>query len=202
MEVTKAHYGKSNTQRVVFHGDNDGTTKLLGGQTLDFVKGEFRESFSFFFLVLFVLQIHSITLKPYIHTVSSLSNKHPARKLANLANLWAAPPPPSFPSSNAILQWPDDNCRDYEGYASPPTLSFNGNSVLTRAREPNLPSLTFGTGEQSMDETHDNWLRTTKKSTSGIAHYKSSDSTSINKASNTRWNSGSVVVHMFPLIDW
>ena len=85
------HAGSSSTARVVFRGNEDGSTRLLGGNSLNFVK------------------------------VTSLSETHPARQLAALSGtsldqLYAAAPPLNFPSNNGNLKYPDGDCRDLENY--------------------------------------------------------------------------------------
>ena len=176
LKVRTAHRGTSNKARVILRGDSDGSTRLLSGKELDFIP------------------------------VSSLSDSHPARKLAqasgaSIANLWAAAPPSTFPSNDSSLRWPDGDCRDFENYQSPPTLSVN-RKVMTRSREPNLPPYTASTDSDSMGEVRDTWLRTQQANNQGIVKYKSSSASSISKASNGSWNSGSVVVHLFSLVDW
>jgi hypothetical protein len=202
LKVRNAHRGTSATKRVIFRGDDDGSTTILGGNNLNFVKGK--------------LFIHTILPKNYHPTfsytksflslVSSLGTNHPARKLAeesgtNISNLYAAAPPSDFPSNDNILRWSDGDCRDLASYGSPPTLAVNG-IVMTRSREPNLPKRTASTGPQSMGETRDTWLRVRQLNKVGKITYKPSAKSSINKASNASWNSGSVVVHIFPLVDW
>ena len=176
IRVRDVHGGTSASKRVIFRGDEDGSTTILGGQSLNFVK------------------------------VSSLGVNHPARQLAqntgtNIANLYAAEPPVEFSNNNSQLHWPDGDCRDTKSYASPSTLSING-IVMTRSREPNLPTREAATSTDSMGETRDTWLRTRVLNTAGKVTYKSSDTSSISKASNASWNSGAVVVHIFPLVDW
>jgi len=175
------HSGASKTRRVIFRGEDDGSTKLRGGEELEFVK------------------------------VSSLPTNHPARQLAalsnapNLSNIYAAPPPSNFPNSNkdSSLRFPDGDCRDFENYASPPTLSIGGNQILTRSREPNLPPPTTTTAqEDSMGEVRDTWLRTTSSNNQGRIQYATNDKPSVDLASDASWNSGSVMVHLFPLVDW
>lgn len=175
--VRDSHRGSSKNKRVIFRGDENGSTKLQGGESLNFVK------------------------------VTSLPDNHPARKLAKLANtelsnIWAAAPASDFPTKNSDLRWPDGDCRDLDNYTSPPTLSINGNELLTRARTPNIPSRTASTGEESMGQTRDKWLRTNSNSNQGKVHYRASDKSHINKASTKSWDSGSVVLHIFPLVDW
>lgn len=176
LKVRNSHRGTSDDVRVIFRGDSDGSTRLLSGKELNFVK------------------------------VSSLSESHPARQLAqetgtSISNLWAAEPPSTFPSNDSALRWPDKDCRDFENYKSPPTLSLNG-KVMTRSREPNLLPPTASTDSDSMGEVRDTWLRTQQANNQGIVKYKSSNTASISKASNDSWNSGSVVVHLFPMVDW
>uniref|UniRef100_A0A6S8YFR0 Right handed beta helix domain-containing protein n=1 Tax=Chaetoceros debilis TaxID=122233 RepID=A0A6S8YFR0_9STRA len=172
--LNENHAGTSSTAKVIFRGGST-PTRLLGGNVLSFVK------------------------------VSDLASNHPARQLANNAgtsinNLYAAPPPPSFPSNNSNLQWPDGDCRDLDNYRSPPQLSVGG-QLMDRAREPNLPQRTKSTNANSMGETRDTWLRTRQSNNAGRTYYKSSSEGSINKASSASWNND-VYMHMFPLVDW
>lgn len=173
LDITSDHAGSGPTSRVVFRGEGDSGAKM-GGNDLVFVK------------------------------VSDLNSNHPARIAAtktnaDLSKLWAAPPPPDFPSNDSSLRWPDGDCRDMEGYASPPVLSING-LVQTRSRIPNLPQNVGVMPE--MGHVLDTWLRTRKRDTGGKVTYKSSDEDIINLASSDSWDSGAVVVHLFPLYDW
>jgi len=177
LNLTGVHAGTSASKRVIFRGDSGSTatTRLLGGNALDFVK------------------------------VSTLASNHPARELASYAgvgisNLYAAAPPSNFPSSDSTLKWRDGDCRDDENYASPPLLSVD-RRVMTRAREPNLPARTAPVDENSMGETRDAWLRTNAGNQAGKVFYKSSDASSITKASASSWNNA-VNIHIFPLVDW
>lgn len=84
--------GTSSSKQVIFRGSSDGSTRILGGNVLTFIK------------------------------VNELDTNHPARMLAeltgaSLGNLYAAPPPADFPGSNdSNLKWRDSDCRDDAGY--------------------------------------------------------------------------------------
>lgn len=73
--LNENHAGTSSSAKVIFRGDlGNSLTRLLGGNTLSFVK------------------------------VPDLESNHPARQLANnggtsINDLYAAPPPPNFPSN-------------------------------------------------------------------------------------------------------
>jgi len=179
------HKGTNDSKRVIFRGSGNDGARVLGGRPLEFVK------------------------------VSSLGNSNPAMKLAkkigaNITELWAAPPIDGFPSMMKKNQWSDGDCRDKEGYVSPPTLSINGEKVMTRAREPNLPRSGGSStnndininGQDGMGEVLDSWMRTKKGNNKGITYFKSSDKSSVTLASDDSWDSGSVVMHMFPQVDW
>lgn len=174
--VTDDHGGANDSKRVTFKASASGA-KILGGSNLSFTR------------------------------VSDLPTNSPGRLLANLAGanpseLWAAAPPQGFPSNPASIRWPDGDCRDMEGYASPPTLSLETGSVkVQRAREPNIPQ-SSSRYLPEMGEVRDRWLRTNASSSNGQIRFRSSDSRSISKASGASWKSGAVVVHMFNRVDW
>lgn len=173
--VNGDHAGSGKNGRVTFKSDS--SAKILGGSELTFVK------------------------------VTDLPDGSEGRKLAeasgaNMQKLWAAAPPEEFPTDINSIRWPDGDCRDFDDYASPPTLSLQAGTVkVDRAREPNLPPTTSAILPE-MGEVRDNWLRTSTKTTNGSIKFKSVDINSIDQASDASWNSGAVVVHMFNRVDW
>jgi hypothetical protein len=178
LKITDAHTGTSKNKRLIFRGAEG--AKILGGRQLKFVR------------------------------VNSLGNNHPVKLLADRATgvsnnlLWAAEPPANFPLTNVnSARFTDGDCRDTDEYLVPPTLSVNGNMVLTRAREPNPPLKgASDTNESSLGGVQDSWMRTSAADSAGRIRFKTEDQSSISKASSESWNSGSVTAHIFPLVDW
>jgi hypothetical protein len=211
-------------------------TKIIGGRNLNFVKGMYAHHVYFFCFQSAPLTLsHTLThslirhifflLHPtisYYFIVSSLDDDHPAKRLAKLSGvsnidvLLAAFTSESngFPTTNKKGRWTDGDCRsDTNNYLSPPTLSIMGNTVLIRAREPNLPQSEYDNedienndndndNDNSMGEVLDKWMRTKKGNNNGITFYKDIDKQSILLASDKSWNSGSVSMHIFPQVDW